>query len=172
MDVANGDGEDDDGDPAMPEWPGVKKHLSCSCSSDLFTDSLNSSSFVILQDCPAFSKLFGHHLNKVEDILQNHQEVGQHGDCNGVIGGVSLLLDNLWVSFTDRQPFFRVSSQPHGHLGRQVADHEGELDRVRQFLSRGQSAAWCLGGGTRRWMGFAGWGQGVTRCRCESRVNL
>ena len=33
------------------------------------------------------------------------------------------------VLFTDWQLIFRASSQPHGHLGRLAADHEGELGR-------------------------------------------
>ena len=128
MEVVSGEGEDDDGDPAMALL-GPKQHLSFSCSQDLFSVSLFSDSALASQDCPASSKHIGHHLNKVEDILRNHQGVGQHGGCNGVIDGVSLLLDTLWVSFTDRQPIFCASSQPHGHLGRQAADHEGELGR-------------------------------------------
>jgi hypothetical protein len=128
MEVVSGEGEDDDGDPAMTLL-GPKQHLSFSCSQDLFSVSLFSDSALASQDCPASSKHIGHHLNKVEDILRNHQGVGQHGGCNGVIDGVSLLLDTLWVSFTDRQPIFCASSQPHGHLGRQAADHEGELGR-------------------------------------------
>ena len=63
----------------------------------------------------------------VEDILWNHEEVVPLGNCNGVIGGVSLLLDALWVFFKDRPPIFRASSQLHGHSGRQVAVHKGGL---------------------------------------------
>ena len=133
MEVANGEGEDDDGDPAMVP-PGAKQHLNCSCSLDLFIVSLIPSSTVASQDCPASSEHFGHYLNKVEGILRSHQEVGQHGDCNGVIDGISLLLDTLWVSLTDRQPIFRASSQPHGHLGRQAAGHEGELGRQGEVV--------------------------------------
>ena len=147
MEVASGEGEDDDGDPAM-SLPGAKQHLSCSCSLYLFSVSLISSSAVSSQDCPASSKHYGHHLNKVEDIWRSNQEVGKPRDCNGVFDWFSLLLDTLWVSFTDRQPIFRASSQPHGHLGRQAADHEGCWgDRGRQFLSKGQWAAWCGCGG-------------------------
>ena len=129
MEVASGEGEDDDGDPSMA-LPGAKLHLSCRCPWDLFSVSIISSSAVSLQDGPASSKHFGHHLNQVEDILRNHQEVGQHGDCDEGIGGVSLLLDTFWISFTDRQLLFRASFQPYGQLGRQVADHhDGDLGR-------------------------------------------
>ena len=143
--MAFGEGEDDDGDPAMP-LPGAKQHLS---SSDLFSVSLNSSSTVSSQDCPASSTHFGHHLNMVEDILRKYQEVGQRGDYNGVIDGVSLLLDTLWASFTDRQPIFHASSQPHGHLGRKVADHEGELGQQGEVVpiqgAVGSSKVWVWG---------------------------
>ena len=65
----------------------------------------------------------------MEDILRGHPGDGQHGDCIGVYDGVSLLLLDLSVSFTDHQPVFRASSQPHGHSGKQAADHEGGLGR-------------------------------------------
>ena len=71
----------------------------------------------------------------VEDILWNHEEVVPLGNCNGVIGGVSLLLDALWVFFKDWPPIFRASSQLQGHLERHIAFHEGNWGyRVRQFL--------------------------------------
>ena len=127
MEVAIGDGEDDDGDPAMALL-GTKQHPSCSSSStDLFSVSVNSSPFVSLRDCPASTHHFGHHLHRVEDILQRYRGVGQHGGSIGVIDGFSLLVLDLWVFLTDHQLIFRASSLPHGHLGRQALDHEGKL---------------------------------------------
>ena len=61
--------------------------------------------------------------------MRGHRVDGQHGDCIGVTDGVSLLLLDLWASFTDHQPAFRASSQLHGHLGGQAADREGDLGR-------------------------------------------
>ena len=63
----------------------------------------------------------------MEDILRGHPGDGHPGDCIGVLDGVSLLLLDLSVSFTDHQPVFHASSKPFGHSGSQVADHEGDL---------------------------------------------
>jgi hypothetical protein len=81
-----------------------------------------------MQDCPASSYgNLGRHLYRVEDILRGHPGDGHPGDCIGVLDGVSLLLLDLSVSFTDHQPVFHASSKPLGHSGSQVADHEGDL---------------------------------------------
>ena len=141
MEVASGEGEDDDGDPAIA-LAGAKQHRSCSCPMDLFTVSIHSSPSVSSQDCPASSsEHFGHHLYCVEDILREHQGDGHHGNCIGVNDRVSLLLLDLWVSFTDHQSVFRASSQPHGHSGRQTADHEGGLGPQDGVGSSSQGAA-------------------------------
>merc|ERR1719341_2187892 len=71
-------------------------------------------------------------LTTLEDILRRHRGVGQHGGCIGVIDGVSLLVLDLWVFFKDHQLIFGASSLPHGHLGRQAADREGELGLLEE----------------------------------------
>ena len=85
-------------------------------------------------------------------------EVGQHGDCSVVSDGVSPLLECLWFFFPDWQLIFRASFQPHGHLGRQVADQEGELGR--------QGEAVPVYGAVSSMMGFVQggveWGKGAT----------
>ena len=71
-------------------------------------------------------------------------EVVGYGD-----DGVSLPPDTLWVFFTDRQLIFRASFQPHGHLGRQAADHEGELGCLGEAVTRSSQPASDSGVGDR-----------------------
>ena len=77
-------------------------------------------------------------------------EVGQHGDYSVVSDGGCLLLDGLWVFFTDWQLVFRASFQPHGHLGSQAADQEGELGlhgEVAPVYGEVGSMMWVCGRG-------------------------
>ena len=126
MEVVSGEGEDDDEDPA-DALHGAKQHLGCVCSQDLYTVSSVSSSAIALQDCPASSYHIGHHLGKVEDILRNLHEVGQHEDCTESLSRSAC----FWTLFGSPSQIGSHSSalsiQLHGHLGREAAYQEGEL---------------------------------------------
>ena len=78
----------------------------------------------------------------------NHFHMGNMGTVLGSLMG-SACSWILWVSFTGHQSIFRASSQPHGHLGRQAADHEGELgqqgEAVPVQVTVGSMVVWVWG---------------------------
>ena len=146
--------EDDDGDP---ESPVHGDQLSWSCSINgvsLLPDSLWG--FFTEQQLifRASSKLHGHFGGKVaghEGELERQGEAvpimqqlvagdggGGEYDENG--DGFSQLPGTLQVFFTDWQLIFRASSKPHGHFGREAADHEGELGQQGEAGQDGDSS--------------------------------
>ena len=160
--------EENGGDPATPSSSG--DHLSWSCSIDgasLLLDTLR----VFFKDRQPFfhasSQLHGQLGRQVAVHEGGLEGQGEGGPVMRAVGskvwgwgvceyGVRLLPGTLWVFLTDWLLGFRASFQPHGHFGRQSADHRGELGRQGEAVPVGEVGGqqgvgvggvwvWCYG---------------------------